>query len=281
VSGAEAMEGDLGSLGPARLPVILRTLFALWITLLVVLPLAAVVVRGLEGGATAFRDAVTDPAAVSALVVTTTLSVVVVALDVLFGLAVAWALVRFEFRGRGVIAALVDLPFAVPTLVAGVLLVALLGPHTPLGAALAAAGLDIVFAVPGMILALCFVTLPFVVRAVEPVLEELDPSEEEAARIMGASSWQVFWRVLLPPLLPALATGAAQSFARAVGEFGAMAVISGNIPGQTLVASVYVLGVVEAGETGDAAAVSLVLLGVAVVVQQLGSMARRLAGGAR
>jgi sulfate/thiosulfate transport system permease protein len=265
--------------GPERGPLVLRGLFTSWITLLVVLPLAAVAARSVQGGASAFLAAITAPDAVSALILTVGLSVGVAALDVVLGLAVAWALVRYAFRGRALLSALVDLPFAVPTLVAGVLLVALLGPQTAMGSALAAAGLDVVFAVPGMVLALCFVTLPFVVRAVEPVLEELDPSEEEAARIMGASTWQVFWRVLLPPLLPALATGAAQSFARAVGEFGAMAVISGNIPGQTLVTSVYVLGEVEAGQTADASAVSLLLLAVAVGVQQLGTATRRLAGG--
>jgi sulfate transport system permease protein len=267
--------------GSAPVALALRGSFAAWVAFLVVLPLVAVVARALRDGAGALFGALVAPDALHALILTFGLSAFVVVFDVVFGVAVAWALVRWEFPGRRTLAALVDLPFSVPTLVAGMLVVALLGPQTWLGGGLSSIGIDVVFAWPGMVLALCFVTLPFVVRAVEPVLEEFDPAEEEAARLLGASPTQVVTKILLPPLVPAIATGAAQSFARAVGEFGAMAVLSGNVPRETLVASVYVLGEVEAGETPAAAAVALVLLGVAVAVQVVGFRARRRVGADR
>lgn len=253
--------------GRARTALALRLIFGAWVGLLVALPLAALVFRAAALGPGGAWEAVRHPDAVAALLLTLSLSAIVVLLDLAGGLALAWALVRWEFPGRRWLSALVDLPFAVPTLVAGVLFVALMGPQTWIGQGLSGVGLDLIYARPGMIVALCFVTLPFVVRAVEPVLAELDPAEQEAARTLGASRWQVLTRVMLPPLLPALVVGGSQSFARAIGEFGAMAVLSGNVPQQTLVASVYVLGEVEAGETGSAAAVSLVLLGVALLSQ--------------
>lgn len=244
-----------------------RAVFTAWVGLWVALPLIAVLARAARLGPSGLLAAIATPDAASAVALTVGLALVVVALDVACGLAVAWCLVRWEVPGRAALAAAVDVPFAIPTLVAGVLLVALLGPQTWLGRGLAGVGIDVVYAWPGMVLALCFVTLPFVVRAVEPVLEALDPAEEEAAITLGASRAQVFQRVLLPPIVPALIVGGAQSFARAVGEFGAMAVISGNVPRETLVASVYVLGEVEAGDTGDAAAVALLLLGLSLGVQ--------------
>jgi len=256
-----------------RAPLIGRSVFVAWTGLLVALPLVALCARAAALGPAGLLRAVTTPDALSALLLSMGLALGVVVLDVVFGLAVAWCVVRWRFPGRAALAAAIDVPFAVPTLVAGVLLVALLGPQTWLGQGLSGLGVDVVFAWPGMVLALCLVTLPFVVRAVEPVLEALDPAEEEAAILLGASPWQVFRRVLLPPLVPALVAGGAQSFARAVGEFGAMAVISGNRPRDTLVASVYVLGEVEAGDVGDAAAVSLVLLGIAVGMQLVASRA--------
>lgn len=256
--------------GEVRWDLVLRVGFALWVGGLVALPLAAVAARAAELGVAGSWAAVTAPDAVAAVALSCGLALTVATLDVLFGLAIAWCLVRWSFPGRGWLAAAVDLPFAVPTLVAGVLLVVLAGPQTWLGRGLASLGVEVVYAIPGMVLALCFVTLPFVVRAVEPVLAELDPAEEEAARMMGARPWQVFVHVLLPPLRPALVVGAAQSFARAVGEFGAMAVVSGNVPRETLVGSVYVLGEVEAGEVPAAAATALLLLAVSVAVQ-LGS----------
>jgi sulfate transport system permease protein len=184
-------------------------------------------------------------------------------------------LVRWDVPGRRLIGALVDLPLAIPTLVAGVLIIALFGPQTAMGRALP---FPVAFARPGIVLALLFVTLPFVVRAVEPVLEELDPAEEEAAFTMGAGQVRVLLRVLLPPVLPAVAAGAIQTFARSVAEFGSLAAVSGNIPHRTLVAPVYILGEVEAGNSSGAASVSLVLLALALALQPLAAALIRRAG---
>jgi sulfate transport system permease protein len=164
------------------------------------------------------------------------------------------------------ISALVDLPFAVPTLVTGVMLVTLLGPQSVLGRWLAAQRMQVAFAPPSIVLALLFVTLPFVVRAVEPVLMEQDPAEEEAARTLGAGTWTVFLRVLLPPMMPAILSGTIRSFARALGEFGSIVVVSGNIPYRTLTAPIYIFGEIESGQPARAAAVSVVLLAAALAL---------------
>jgi sulfate transport system permease protein len=160
----------------------------------------------------------------------------------------------------------VDLPFAIPTLVTGVMLVILLGPQSPLGGWLAGHGAPVIFAPMAIVLALLFITMPFVVRAVEPVLMEQDPAEEEAARTLGAGTWTVFWRVLLPPLLPAILSGTIRSFARALGELGSVIVVSGNIPYRTLTAPIHIFAEIESGQPESAAAVSVVLLAFALVL---------------
>ena len=251
-----------------------------WVGLLVVLPVATLVHKGLEGGLGALWAAITDPVAVDAIGLSLGTAAVATLVNSVVGTAIAWVLVRWDVPGRRLIAALVDLPLAIPTLVAGVLIVALFGPQTALGGALSAAGLPVAFATPGIVLALLFVTLPFGVRAVEPVLEELDPAEEEAAFTLGATPFETLTRVLLPPILPAVAAGAVQTFARSVAEFGSLAAVSGNIPHRTLVAPVYILGEVEAGNPGGAAAVSLVLLALALTLQPLAGYLARRAGSA-
>lgn len=259
----------------------LRAAVAAWVGVLVALPVGALLARGLQGGPARVWEAVTEPAAIDAILLSLGTAAVATLLNAIAGTAIAWVLVRWDVPGRGLLAALVDLPLAIPTLVAGVLIVALFGPQTALGAWLASIGFPVAFARPGIVLALVFVTLPFVVRAVEPVLEELDPAEEEAAYTMGATPWRTFTRVLLPPVLPAVAAGAVQTFARSVAEFGSLAAVSGNIPGRTLVAPVYVLGEVEAGNVDGAAAVSVVLLAFALAMQPLSAALARRAGGAR
>lgn len=252
-----------------------------WVTVLVALPVAVLVVRGLSGGPAAFLAAVSDPAAVDALVLSVWTAAIAAAVNAVVGTAIAWTLVRWDVPGRRLIGALVDLPLAIPTLVAGVLIIALFGPQTAVGRMLGEAGIPVAFARPGIVLALLFVTLPFVVRAVEPVLEELDPAEEEAAYTMGAGQFLTLVRVLLPPILPAVAAGAVQTFARSVAEFGSLAAVSGNIPRRTLVAPVYILGEVEAGNTAGAASVSLVLLVLALALQPLSAALARRAGARR
>jgi sulfate/thiosulfate transport system permease protein len=260
-------------------PLLLRFSFVGWITFLVALPVAVLIGKGIAAGPLPFWQAITAPAAVDAILLSLGTATIATVVNTLAGTGIAWALVRWEFPGRRLLWALVDLPLSVPTLVAGMLLLALFGPQTPLGSFLVEAGFPVAYARPGIVLALLFVTLPFAVRAVEPVLEELDQAEEEAAETLGASPWITFHKVLLPPILPAMAAGGLQTFARSVAEFGSLSVVSGNIPGQTLVSPVYILGEIEGGNPQGAAAVSLVLLSLALVLQPLAGRLAKRAGG--
>lgn len=256
----------------------LRLSVWLWVGLLVLLPVSTLVFKGFSEGFAVFWAEVRRPEALSALWLSLWTAALTTLLNGLVGTVIAWALVRWELPGRRWISALVDLPLAIPTLVAGVLIISLFGPATALGATLIAWGLPVAFHRAGVVLALLFVTLPFVVRAVEPVLEELDPAEEEAATTLGAGQWRLLRRVLLPPILPAVAAGAVQTFARSVAEFGSLAAVSGNIPHKTLVAPVYILGEVEGGNPVGAAAVSVVLLAIALSLQPLAAWLARRAG---
>jgi sulfate/thiosulfate transport system permease protein len=252
------------ALMPAFPGLALRAGVAAYVLLLVALPLGALVHRGLADGLGALWVAISAPAAVDALLLTLWTAALMAAVNAVMGTATAWVLVRFRFPGRSFLSTLVDLPFAIPTLVAGIMLVLLFGPQQALGAWLASHGVSIVFAPPVIVLALLFITVPFVVRAVEPVLLELDLAEEEAARTLGASEVTIFVRVILPALVPAIAVGTLQCFARALAEFGSIVVVSGNIPHRTLTAAVLVFGEVESGEPGTAAAISIVLLASAL-----------------
>jgi len=249
-----------------------------YIGALVLLPLAALAQHGLADGLDAFWQAIGGAGARHALWLTIWSAAAMALINALMGTATAWALVRYEFHGRALLSSLVDLPFAIPTLVTGVMLVVLYGPRGLIGGWLSESDLKIAFATPGILLALLFVTLPFVVRAVEPVLLEQDPAEEEAARTLGAGSLTIFLRVLLPPLLPAILSGAVRSFARALGEFGSIVVVSGNIPFKTLTAPIYIFGEIEAGNPAGAAAVSLILLLLAVALTYAARVLERLAG---
>jgi sulfate transport system permease protein len=231
----------------------------LWLSLIVLLPLAAVVARSLDGGIGAFWDAVSSRQAVSALRFTLLVALAAAAVNAFFGTLIAWVLVRDRFRGKGAINALIDLPFALPTIVAGLTLLALYGNNSPVG-------IHVQLTQFSVLLALLFVTLPFVIRSVQPVLIELDRAMEEAAASLGAQPWTIFARVILPNLLPAILSGAALAFARGVGEFGSVVLISGNIPFQTQVASVFVFKQIESDNPGGAAAVSVVLLVLSLVV---------------
>jgi sulfate transport system permease protein len=196
---------------------------------------------------------------VSSLKLTLTLSLAVAAFNAAAGTLVAWVLVRDRFPGRGVVNALIDLPFALPTIVAGITLLALYGPDSP-------SGINVVGTRWAIAMALLFVTLPFVVRSVQPVLMELDREMEEAAISLGASPATVFHRIVLPNLVPAIISGAALGFARAVGEFGSVVLIAGNLPFKTEVASVFIFGRIESDATTSAAAVSVVLLALSLLV---------------
>jgi sulfate/thiosulfate transport system permease protein len=230
-----------------------------YLSIVALIPLAAVVVRSFDSGLDTFWSAVTSPQAVASLRITLIASVIVVVINAVSGTLIAWVLVRDEFPGKGIVNSLIDLPFALPTIVASLTLLAFYGPDSPIGVNLAYTQVSIV-------LALLFVTLPFVVRAVQPVLLELDREMEQAAESLGASRATVFRRIVLPNLFPAIIAGAGLAFARAVGEFGSLVLITGMIPFKTQAASVFIFSQVESDNTTAAAAVSVVLLVVALVV---------------
>jgi sulfate transport system permease protein len=224
-------------------------LSTLYLSVIVLLPLAALAWRA-HGW-----DAITNDQAIASLKLTLVASLAVALINALAGTAIAWTLVRDRFPGQGMVNAIVDLPFALPTIVAGLTLLALYGPNSP-------SGVNVAFTRWGVLLALLFVTLPFVVRTVQPVLLELDREMEDAAASLGAGRLATFRRIVLPNILPAILSGVALAFARAVGEFGAVVLISGNLPFKTEVASVYVFGRIESGDPGGAAAASVVILAI-------------------
>lgn len=232
----------------------------LWLSVIVLLPLAALTteafsVNGLQG----FIDAVSSPGAIDALRVTIGASAVVALINVVFGTLIAWVLVRDEFPGKGIVNALIDLPFALPTIVASLVLLSIYGPDSPVGITLNATQ-------PALVLALSFVTLPFVVRAVQPVLIEVDGEVEEAAASLGANNFTIFFQIIFPTLFPALLSGGGLAFARAIGEYGSVVLIGGNVPGQTQVASQYIQEQIESDVPSAAAAVSVVLLLITFIV---------------
>src|SRR5436190_1143142 len=224
-----------------------------YLSVVVLLPLAALVWASRAGGLGSIWDAATQPEAAAALKLTLALAAICALINAVAGTAIAWTLVRDHFPGKGAVDAVIDLPFALPTIVAGLTLLALYGPGGPFG-------INIAFTRLGLLVALLFVTLPFVVRAVQPVLLELDTEMEVAAASLGARPTAIFRRIVFPNLLPAILSGVTLAFARAVGEFGAVVLISGNIPFKTEVSSVYIFGQLQAGNGSGAAAVSVLLL---------------------
>lgn len=239
-----------GSVGPLGIGTAV-----LWLSVIVVLPLAALTVTSFEDGWSGFWDAVTAPAALDSLRITVTVSVIVAVLNVVMGTLVAWVLVRDDFPGKGVVNALIDLPFALPTIVASIVLLSLYGPESPVDIHLNATQ-------PGLVVALAFVTLPFVVRAVQPVLIEADREVEQAALSLGASNGTTFRRIVLPTLTPAVLSGGGLAFARAIGEYGSVVLIGGNIPRKTEMASQYIQKQIEIDRQVNAAAVSVALLAI-------------------
>jgi sulfate transport system permease protein len=231
----------------------------IYMTIIVLLPLSVVVWRARQNGWSGFYDAVTTPEAWSTMKLTVLCSLGVAGINVVMGTLIAWVLVRDSFPGKRIVDALIDLPFALPTIVAGLVLLTLYGPQSPINVTLA-------YTRPGIIVALLFVTLPFSVRTVQPVLLEFDTEMEEAAASLGASRFTIFRRVVLPNLMPAILAGAALSFARALSEYGSTVLISGNIPFKTQIASVHIFNQIENDNTTGAAAVATVLLLVALIV---------------
>jgi sulfate/thiosulfate transport system permease protein len=248
----------LGRARPVRIPRERATALSLgfvvaYLSVIVALPMAALIWESTKEGSASFWDVVTSPQSVAALKLSFGASFVIAAINGVVGTLIAWVMVRDDFRGKRTVNAIIDLPFALPTIVAGLVLLALYGPSSPIG-------VDVAFSRTAIVLALLFVTLPFVVRTVQPVLHELDREMEQAARSLGASELTIFRRIVLPNILPGILSGVALAFARAVGEIGSLVIISGSLPYETEVASVYILSRVESGDTAGAAAIAVVLL---------------------
>jgi sulfate transport system permease protein len=241
-----------------------------YLIVLLIIPLIVIFRDGLSQGLGELVRQAMLPAAWSALKLTLWTAAVMTLINTVMGTITAYVLVRYGFRGKTLLNSLIDLPLAIPTLVTGVMLVILFGPQEALGAWLKEnLGLQIIFAPPGIILALLFITFPFVVRAVQPVLMNLDRVQEDAAATLGANAWTIFRRITLPPLILPLMSGALLSFARAIGEFGSIVIVAGNIPMVSQTAAVYVLGEVESENRLGASAISVVMLAIAFTLMML------------
>jgi sulfate transport system permease protein len=231
-----------------------------YLGLVVLLPLALIFIQSTKLGWAGFWAVVTSPRVVASYRLSLTASLLAAAISVVFGLLIAWVLARYRFPGRRLMDALVDLPFALPTAVAGISLTALYAPNGWIGSLLAPLGMQVAFTRLGVVVALVFIGFPFVVRAVQPVLDDLEVEVEEAATSLGASRWQTFRRVLLPAIRPALLTGFTLAFARAVGEYGSVVFISGNMPLRTEIAPLLIMTKLEQFDYAGGAAVAVVLL---------------------
>jgi sulfate transport system permease protein len=231
-----------------------------YLSLIVLIPMAAVLLKSASGGWAVFWDAASSPRVLASYRLSFGASFLAASINLLFGLVIAWCLVRYDFPGRRLVDALVDLPFALPTAVAGIALTALYAPNGWIGSLFAGYGLKIAFTPLGVLLALIFIGLPFIVRTVQPVLEDMETELEEAAASLGASRWQAVRHVVLPTLMPALLTGYALAFARAVGEYGSVIFIAGNIPMVSEITPLMIISKLEQYDYVGATAVAVVML---------------------
>ncbi len=246
-------------------PWMIRLPAILYLSVMILIPLIVILQDGFREGLSELWHQITLPIAGHAILLTLWTSALMTIINAIMGLATAYVLVRYEFPGKRILNAMIDLPLSIPTLVTGVMLVMLYGPQQTLGRLLSETfRLQIIFAPPGIILALLFISFPFVVRNIQPVLEGLDLSQEKAAHTLGANAWITFRKVVLPPLILPLLSGSLLSFSRAVGEFGAVVIVAGNIPLKTQTAAVYVLGAVESENRLGASAVSILLIAISL-----------------
>jgi sulfate transport system permease protein len=257
----------------------LRVVALIWLGVMIALPLAVLFEHGLREGVVKFWAEITNPVALAAVRLTIFAASVMTLINAVMGTLTAYVLTRYRFFGSRLFNSLIDLPFAIPTLVTGVMLVLLYGPQRTLGAWFEARGAQIIFAQPGIVLALLFITYPFVIRSVQPVLMAIEREQEEAAWTLGASRWKTFTKVILPLITPAIVSGALLSFARALGEFGSIVVVAGNIPRSTLTAPVYVFGQIESQNQTGASAVSIMLLALSFTLMLLVDWMQKKRGG--
>ena len=243
----------------------LRLSVIIYLSVMILMPIFVISVQGLRDGWDIFWTSITRPVAWNAIWLSVWTAGLMAVINIVMGTTTAYVLVRYRFWGKGLLNSLIDLPFAIPTLVTGVMLTLLYGPQTPLGAFLDdELGIKVIYSQTGIILALMFLGYPFVIRSVQPVMIKLDAAQQEAAHTLGATQFTTFRRVILPALLPAMLTGGLLSFARALGEFGSVVIISGNIPMRTQTAAVYVYSQVEGDKMASASGVSLVILFIAL-----------------
>lgn len=264
------MSGMAGWVRPAggRLPGFGLTLglTATWVGLLVVLPLAALALRSGQAGWAAFAEVLSSDRALSALGLSFAAATIAAGVNLVLGTVVAWVLVRYEFPGRGLLDALVDLPFAMPTAVSGLALTAVYAPDGWMGRWLAELGVEVAYTRLGVVVALMFIGLPFVVRAVQPALAEVEAELEEAAMSLGASRWQTIWRVVRPMVLPAMLTGFGMALARGLGEYGSVVFIAGNVPGETEIAPLLIMMRLEEFDDRGAVVLAVAMLLGSVLV---------------
>jgi sulfate transport system permease protein len=244
----------------------LRGAAIVYLGAMVAVPVAAIVTNGFGDGLTSFRTALAIPYAWTAIRLTLITAAAATLINAGMGTLLAWVLVRYRFPGRRVLSSVVDLPMAIPTLVTGLMILTLYGPNAPIGRFLDRFGIQVAFTWVGILLALCVVTLPLVVRQVQPVLLELDPAEEEAAATLGAGAWLSFRKVVLPAVRPAIVGGALLTFARCIGEFGSVVLVSGNIAGKTLTAPVFIYQLANQFRPAEAAAIATLMFTISFVL---------------
>lgn len=238
----------------------------LYFVILIILPIAGIYTQSFSLGWSPFWESISDPLAWKAVLLTVKLAVIATLINMFLGTMIGWVLIRYRFPGRRLLNSLVDLPFALPTAVGGLMILLLLGPNSFVGGLAGRLGIEIVFHEPAIVIAMLFVTFPFVIRAIQPLLEEMDKSEEEAAYTLGATRVKTFFSVIFPTMLPGILSGAMLAFSRGLAEFGAVVLVAGNIPGKTLIASVFIFGEIESNNPQGAAAVSVLLLTLSFLI---------------
>ncbi|MCA0757433.1 sulfate ABC transporter permease subunit CysT [Paenibacillus sp. N4] len=238
----------------------------LYFVILIILPIAGIYTQSFSLGWNPFWESISDPLAWKAVLLTIKLAVIATLINMFLGTMIGWVLIRYRFPGRRLLNSLVDLPFALPTAVGGLMILLLLGPNSFVGGLAGGMGIEIVFHEPAIVVAMLFVTFPFVIRAIQPLLEEMDKSEEEAAYTLGATRVKTFFSVIFPTMLPGILSGAMLAFSRGLAEFGAVVLVAGNIPGKTLIASVFIFGEIESNNPQGAAAVSVLLLTLSFLI---------------
>lgn len=258
--------------------VAIRSILISYLLVLIVLPIASVYTKGFSLGWDPFWNAISDVIAWKAILLTFKLSILTTFIQAIVGTFIAFVLVRYRFIGQRLLNSLVDLPFSLPTSVSGLMLLTLLGPENSIGKWLTSIGISLLYNQSAIIIGMVFVTFPFVIRTVQPIIEQFDPFEEQASYTLGAGRVFTFFKILLPAVVPGIFAGSMLTLSRALAEFGAISFISGNLPGKTQVASVYIYGEIENYNTQGAAAVSIVLITFSFIILLLGNTLQKRRG---